>query len=163
MLTHFHRQFAYNAWANREVLKGLEKMNPPPPAAVRWLAHILAAEQLWYTRLQRQSTQGFIVWPEWTAEECVGELLRTINLWESYLAGLTTEMLLHSITYTNTKGEAWQNTVSDILTHVIIHSGYHRGQIAADVRRTGAEPAYTDFIHAVRQGFIEKPFGNAGR
>jgi uncharacterized damage-inducible protein DinB len=36
-----------------------------------------------------------------------------------------------------------------------MHSGYHRGQIAAAVRESGGEPAYTDYIHAVRQGLIE--------
>jgi len=39
--------------------------------------------------------------------------------------------------------------------HVTIHSAYHRGQIASDVRSAGQEPAYTDYIHAVRQRFLE--------
>jgi uncharacterized damage-inducible protein DinB len=37
---------------------------------------------------------------------------------------------------------------------VVIHSAYHRGQIAADVRAAGHEPAYTDFIHATRTGRV---------
>jgi uncharacterized damage-inducible protein DinB len=45
--------------------------------------------------------------------------------------------------------------VEEILTHVVIHSAYHRGQIASDVRAAGGVPAYTDYIHAVRQGLIE--------
>jgi len=44
--------------------------------------------------------------------------------------------------------------VEDILTHVTIHSAYHRGQIASDLRAAGQAPAYTDFIHAVRLGLI---------
>jgi uncharacterized damage-inducible protein DinB len=36
-----------------------------------------------------------------------------------------------------------------------MHSSYHRGQIAADMRAAGVTPAFTDFIHAVRQGFVE--------
>jgi uncharacterized damage-inducible protein DinB len=39
--------------------------------------------------------------------------------------------------------------------HVLLHSVYHRGQIALQMRSSGAEPAYTDFIHSVRQGFLE--------
>jgi uncharacterized damage-inducible protein DinB len=38
---------------------------------------------------------------------------------------------------------------------VIMHSAYHRGQIASDMRAAGFTPAYTDFIHAIRQGFVE--------
>jgi uncharacterized damage-inducible protein DinB len=32
----------------------------------------------------------------------------------------------------------------------VLSSAYHRGQIAADLRTAGFTPAYTDFIHAVR-------------
>jgi uncharacterized damage-inducible protein DinB len=56
--------------------------------------------------------------------------------------------------YTNSKGEPWTNTVEEILTHVVIHSTYHRGQIASDLRNAGLEPAYTDYIHALRQKLI---------
>ena len=45
--------------------------------------------------------------------------------------------------------------MEDILTHVVLHSAYHRGQIASQMRAGGAPPAYTDFIHAARQGLIE--------
>ncbi len=63
--------------------------------------------------------------------------------------------LSRGIAYRNTKGEVWTSTVAEVLTHVVIHSGYHRGQIAAEIRSEGATPAYTDFIHAARQGLIE--------
>ncbi len=33
--------------------------------------------------------------------------------------------------------------------------GAHRGQVASDVRASGGVPAYTDYIHALRQGLIE--------
>ena len=50
--------------------------------------------------------------------------------------------------------ERYSSRIVDVLTHVIMHSAYHRGQIASDIRADGGEPAYTDFIHAVRQRFI---------
>jgi uncharacterized damage-inducible protein DinB len=36
-----------------------------------------------------------------------------------------------------------------------LHSAYHRGQIAFQMRQTGHAPAYTDFIHGVRQGHVK--------
>ena len=57
--------------------------------------------------------------------------------------------------YTNSKGELWENRVLDVLSHVLLHSAYHRGQIALEIRRSGSAPAYTDYIHAVRQGLLE--------
>jgi len=38
---------------------------------------------------------------------------------------------------------------------VLMHSAYHRGQVALEMRSAGLQPAYTDFIHGVRQGFVE--------
>jgi uncharacterized damage-inducible protein DinB len=52
----------------------------------------------------------------------------------------------------NSKGEPWRSAVGDVLDHVLLHGAYHRGQIASDLRAAGCEPAYTDFIHAVRSG-----------
>jgi uncharacterized damage-inducible protein DinB len=36
-----------------------------------------------------------------------------------------------------------------------MHSAYHRGQIATQMRTAGYLPAYTDFIHGVRQRLVE--------
>jgi uncharacterized damage-inducible protein DinB len=155
MRGHLTRQFSYNGWANRETLACLKRLTSPAPQALRFFAHILASEQLWQTRLRQISTEGFVVWYDWDVERCADELTLVTSLWKSYLGNLTAEMLLQSIPYTNSRGEAWQNTITDMLTHVIIHSGYHRGQIAAAIRASGGEPTYTDYIAAVRQGYIE--------
>ena len=90
-----------------------------------------------------------------TLDQCAGEIADLARLWQDYLNALTPEQLSRPIPYVNTKGESWTNTVEDILTHAVIHSAYHRGQIAADVRASGHTPAYTDFIHGVRQGLVE--------
>ena len=76
--------------------------------------------------------------------------------WDKYLKELRPEGLSRAVTYRNSKGEQWTNTVEDILMHVVIHSAYHRGQIATDMRANGLEPAYTDFIHGVRQRLVSE-------
>ena len=75
--------------------------------------------------------------------------------WSEYLSKLAPGELSKTIEYRNSKGEPWTSRVEDVLTHVIMHSAYHRGQIAMEMRASGKEPAYTDFIHAVRQGIVE--------
>ena len=76
------------------------------------------------------------------------------RLWTEHLEKVDGNFF-ETISYKNSKGEPWSSTVLDILTHVIVHSAYHRGQIASHMRETGQTPAFTDFIHAVRQGLIE--------
>jgi uncharacterized damage-inducible protein DinB len=148
----FRRLFAYDQWANQEVIKGLQKT--APPRSVKFIAHILAAERLWLERLKGQP-QTLPVWPDLTLAQCQAQAGELPPLWKGYLDENAKTGLSRPIQYKNSKGEPWNSVISDILMHVIMHSAYHRGQIAADMRAAGATPAYTDFIHAVRQGFVE--------
>lgn len=125
-----------------------------PAQTLRLLAHILSAERLWLERVRKQP-QSLSVWPEFSADQCEAQIAEMASLWREFLDGLSAEQLSESVSYKNSKGEAWSSTVEDILTHVLLHSAYHRGQVASHTRAAGEIPAYTDFIHAVRQGFIE--------
>lgn len=118
------------------------------------MGHIIGAEYLWLARLERKPAP-MAVWPDLTVSQCGERLEELSDELSKTLAGATPKRLSESVAYTNTKGEAWTSTVEDILTHLAIHSAYHRGQIASDLRAAGQEPAYTDYIHAVRQGFLE--------
>ncbi|HEY1679755.1 MAG TPA: DinB family protein [Candidatus Sulfotelmatobacter sp.] len=149
---HFRRQFAYDAWANREVMNTMQAQGNDE-RSLQLMSHILAAERLWLERL-RQQPQSAPVWPKWEPMECATEIVGMGRLWSEYLDSIPEEGLAQKISYKNSRGEPWQSTVNDILTHVVMHSAYHRGQIASHMRETGKTPAYTDFIHAVRQGCI---------
>ncbi|MGB8768796.1 MAG: DinB family protein [Candidatus Korobacteraceae bacterium] len=154
LLGHFRRQFEYESWANAEVVRVLAGLPVPPPASTRLLAHIIAAQDLWLSRLLNKRPR-LAVWPDLPLADCGTELRTGQREWMSYLDGLSDSDLSGYCSYTNSKGEVWKNTVADILSHVGLHSSYHRGQIALEIRRGGSAPAYTDYVHAVRQGFVE--------
>src|SRR5271170_5225768 len=154
MLEHIGSLFSYDDWANREVLGSLEAVNAPPERSVKLMAHILSAERLWLERLLTEK-QTHPVWPLFTLKDCKSEVAQLQGRWKSYLTSLGEAGLSDSCTYKNTKGETFTSRKQDILLHVVMHSAYHRGQIAADLRAAGFTPPYTDFIHAVRQGFVE--------
>ena len=154
ILKYFRRQFAYDDWANRKVLDALLVSGHANPRAVQLLAHILSAERLWLERIRKQP-QSLPVWPEFSLDQCEVEIGELASRWRDFLVDLTPAGLSEKITYKNSKGEVWSSAVEDVLTHVVLHSSYHRGQIATQMRAAGEQPAYTDFIHAVRQGLIE--------
>ena len=149
---HFLRMFAYDAWANRECVTAMRKTSADAKTVGR-LAHVLSAEKLWLERLRREP-QTMPVWPTQTIEDCAKLNEGMSARWKKYLSELPPESFASRIDYRNSKGEAWSSRVEDILTHVLMHSAYHRGQIAMAMRAAGAEPAYTDFIHGVRQGHV---------
>jgi uncharacterized damage-inducible protein DinB len=154
MLEHIRRLFSYDEWANREVLSSLQALAVPPARSINLLAHIVSAEKLWLERLLVRK-QTLAVWPQFTLEQCKLEVDQLPGLWKSYLTSLGEAGLSALLTYRNTKGESFTSQKQDILLHVVMHSAYHRGQIATDIRAAGFTPANTDFIHAVRQGFVE--------
>ena len=154
LVEHLQRLFVYDDWANREVLAVLQKAETVPARSLKLVSHVLSAERLWLERLQQQK-QTHPVWPDFTLQECETEAAELPGLWKSYLDAAREAGLSRLVNYKNSKGEAWTNRKDDILLHVIMHSAYHRGQIATDMRAAGITPAYTDFIHGVRQGFVE--------
>ena len=154
LLRYLRRQFTYDEWANREVLANFRMTAHPPVQTLRLLAHIPSAERLWWERIRKQP-QSLPVWPEFSADQCETQIAEMASLWREFFDGFSAKRLSESVSYKNSKGEPWSSTVEDILTHVVLHSAYHRGQIASHTRAAGETPAYTDFIHAVRQGFIE--------
>lgn len=149
----YARLLRYDAWANRETLASL-RGGAAPAQALRWMGHIVGSGELWLARLEDEPP-SLPVWPDLDLDECAAGVARLAERWPRYLQGLTAADLKEGVGYRNSRGEHWTSTVGDILTHVTVHGAYHRAQIAAAVRESGREPAYTDFIHAARQGLVE--------
>jgi uncharacterized damage-inducible protein DinB len=156
LLEYLRRQFTYDEWANRQVLAAINASAGATATARpgQLLAHILSAQRLWFERITKQP-QSVQVWPDFSLDNCAAQISELAVLWRDYLTHLSSGALSDTVAYQNSKGEPWSSTVEDILTHVILHSAYHRGQIASQMRASAEQPAYTDFIHAVRQGLIE--------
>ena len=85
-------------------------------------------------------------------EECEAQLAEIDKMAIAYVATQDEDSLGSEIVYTNQTGKSFRNTPRDILTHLGMHSHYHRGQIAILVRRAGSTPAVTDFIVFRRLG-----------
>jgi RimJ/RimL family protein N-acetyltransferase/uncharacterized damage-inducible protein DinB len=150
----FRRLFAYNHWANLEALRSLAAIVPAPPRPLRIMAHIIGAEWLWLCRLEGRPSP-LAVWPELAAPALSDQAGELRAAWEEYLADLSPSRRRESVAYVNSKGERWESRGDDVLTHVVLHSAYHRGQVASEIRSSGHAPAYTDFIHCIRQGFVD--------
>ncbi len=149
----FPRLFRYDDWANQEALRSLRALSEPPTRGVKIMAHIVNTQWVWMSRL-KQDGHRVVVWPDFGLDECAKQLPVLQQAWEKYLKTRTPFDLGTTMEYVNTKGERWTSRVGDVLTHVTMHGAYHRGQIATLVRQAGGEPAYTDFVQAVRTGKI---------
>ena len=145
----FPRLFGYDAWANRESVAALPEA--PSERALAILGHLAGSQRTWLSRLTGRPSP-LVVWPSLTRDQCAAELAADANEWTAYLAGRPD--LTARLQYKNVKGEALENSIEEVLTHVLMHSAYHRGQLAMLTRDGGDTPAPTDFIFASRKGLV---------
>jgi uncharacterized damage-inducible protein DinB len=142
----------YNRWANHRTIASLKASPNPPAKAIRALTHLLIAEKTWLLRLQENmDSTGFDFWPSASVEECETLAEKTALSYGEFVSNLTEGRLESVATYKNSKGIEYETTYRDILVHVVMHSAYHRGQVAMAVRSEGSEPGYTDYIGFVRE------------
>jgi uncharacterized damage-inducible protein DinB len=137
--------FEYNHWATGESVKLVVKEKPDNKRIFELLSHIINSQRIWLKRVL-QSDVIPDPWEMHSLHECA-ELSKQITTdWIIFLEGLDKEDLDRMIEYKNNKGEGWQNTIGDIVAHIINHSTYHRAQIAQLLRQSGKKSPKTDYI-----------------
>ncbi len=153
--------FAYNSWATNKVFDNLlelprekyfEDLKGSFGGIHGTLTHLVGAEKIWLSR--------WIGKPEPTllkADE-VSSLADLRAIWEKvgretalFLAPFNEKKLQENITVTTSKGNRYTSSFQQMFQHVVNHSSYHRGQIAAMLRQVGAKPVDTDLIVFFRQ------------
>jgi uncharacterized damage-inducible protein DinB len=108
MLAYIREMFVYDDWANQRSLRSLTEMEHPPERARKVMAHIVAAQLLWLSRLKRE-TQLAPVWPEFGLADCARQINTLRRAWEDYLGELTNAGLDAAIEYTNSKRETYRD------------------------------------------------------
>jgi uncharacterized damage-inducible protein DinB len=137
-------------WANQSILEYLRHSEGEQQQAMRLFAHILLAEQVWLARLQGKDSSQLPIWSDVDLAGCSQLVLQNDESYTTFIDGLTIADLDNEILYFNSKGQAFQTSIRDVLTHVALHGQYHRGQINSLLRATGFDPVNVDYITFVR-------------
>jgi uncharacterized damage-inducible protein DinB len=149
MKTHIERMLRAMAWADREALRVVRDSPQAQGEALPLLAHLVAVEHIWLARLQgRDAKQPH--WPQLSLAECDSLAAENATGYLDSVGRLSDAELGAAVRYRNTKGEEFVTPIIDILTHVVIHGAYHRGQIAKALGRCGCQPANTEYMTFVR-------------
>jgi uncharacterized damage-inducible protein DinB len=144
------RLLAHMRWADDTVAAALTADENPDPEAARLFAHIAAVEHLWYSRILGRPAE-VAVWPSLNVREARELAAHHADLFDALVTGADLPALTRGVAYRNSKGRTYESSVADIVTHVSMHGGYHRGQIARQLRAAGREPPYTDYIQFTRR------------
>ncbi|MGH9455373.1 MAG: DinB family protein [Terriglobia bacterium] len=147
---HFQKMFDYDLWANQRALESMPSATSQDEA-LRFMGHIVGAHRIWLERFNASTSGPAEPWPKMSVEECGAAIRELHSAWRDLLSRMTPEKLAGDVSYRNSKGVEFKNPVADVLTHLVNHSSYHRGQVATAVRQAGGKPASTDYIVYVRQ------------
>lgn len=143
------RLWEHLAWADAILLNTLAETSTPPADTLREYAHILGADEVWLARIEQRPPKA-PVWPSLELPDLRSLAVAVHGAYGHYLAALDDRELSRKVSYTNSAGDSFQNSVRDILLHVALHAQYHRGKINLLLRQAGMSPAPTDYIAFVR-------------
>ena len=151
----FAHLYSYNRWANGRLLEAAAAL--PGSLLERdlgvshrslWatLQHIVWGEWRWLGRWRERPATGL------SPLDC-SDLAALQTRWaeitrdqQEFLRQLTPTDLERIIGYENPPGTRWEYSLRDMLQHLVNHSTYHRGQVAALLRQLGAVPPATDYL-----------------
>lgn len=152
--------YRYNRWANRrlfEVAKALpterlhRDLGVSHKSIFGTLAHIVWGEWRWLSRWTAPAPAPAPA-PGPDPLEC-RDIAALEAVWqgvaeaqERFTAGLERRDLWRTFSYQNPPGTTWTYSVCRAMQHVVNHSSYHRGQVAAFLRQAGVAPPATDLL-----------------
>jgi uncharacterized damage-inducible protein DinB len=144
------KMYEHLDWANKRILKTLQNVKADNQQVINLFCHILNAEQVWVTRLKGMDSSQLPIWSEGDLAICENLIQQNEENFKTFLTDLEEADLDNLISYTNSMGKEFENSIRNILTHAALHGQYHRGQINSRLRADGIEPVSVDFITFVR-------------
>jgi uncharacterized damage-inducible protein DinB len=150
--------FKYKAWANGEILERMKLFEQEAQAAerhnaIRILNHTYVVDRIFAANLQRLQHEytGTNTTDTPTLEQ-LDVRMKTSDAWYvDYVSKLSPENLSESIDFTFTDGALGRMSREEMLTHVVLHGGYHRGavgRIMAQLSIKTPRDVFTGFLHA---------------
>lgn len=148
-IEHLRELIAYNSWANRRIIDALEQYNSARSNQI--LAHILVTEKEYFERLFGKDSSGFDFWPDISLSDCRRLFDITAKNLEALISDSVDQQLDQMVAYRTSVGVPHENTYRELLTHVVLHSSIHRGNIMLKLRDDDFEPPKIDYIIYLRE------------
>lgn len=149
--------YDYNIWANERVLQHLRtlpeelfltEVNLGFKSMAEVLGHLASADEVWFARIKEEEPPSL-----------AAKSFSSIEQASNHITGLQSRIRQHltsisdfekRVIYRNTMGQEFQNSISEIIQHVVNHGTYHRGNITTILRYLGHSGIMTDYIAFLR-------------
>ena len=165
--------FVYQAWANGELLEklaGLDQQAHPEErrAATRLLNHNLVVSKIFSAHLSgtRHGYASDNTEATPSLDELGADVVAMDRWYLDYLETVSPKLLSELVPFVFTDGDRAMMSRQEMLTHVVTHGGYHRGEIGRILVQIGVTPPWDTFaVHlhrtepARRLQMIREPVG----
>lgn len=146
---HLRELFDYNDWANRQIIHALKSSRSEKAREI--LAHLLITEKEYYARLHGKDSTNFDFWQDLSLKDCEYLAQGNAENYERLLKQFDDEGLGQIADYKTSEGVSYQNTFRELLTHVLVHSSIHRGNVITKMRAESFTPPKIDYIIYLRE------------
>ena len=146
MKKHFTDLFEYNDWANQRMIITLEEEKSDDYQLLLLLSHLLSSQIVWLNRVKELPTSPFPLWEKYKLRELQSMNEESTANWLDFIGKHKENTFEEMIFYKNSKGKKFENTLREIVTHVINHSTYHRAQMVNVMKQLQIQPPVTDYI-----------------
>ncbi len=153
--------YAYNGWANERVRNSIRDLDSEVfkrnlgasfGSLQGTVAHLVSAQWNWLRRWQGPSASRPLPSEAFASpEEANRRWVEVDRALAGFVDGLDAASLQQSIALTTAQGSRDSSRLWRAMLHVVNHSSYHRGQIAAMLRQVGATPQGTDLMLYYRE------------
>ncbi|RWM25001.1 DinB family protein [Mesorhizobium sp.] len=148
----------YQAWANDELLEKLTGLDPRDNemkrrAALRLMNHIHVVSRIFAAHLAGADHGYASDNTEETPEpaELRAAMAEGDRWYLDYLETVSEQRLAEPVAFTFTDGDKGCMTRQEMLTHVVLHGGYHRGEIGRMLAQIEVSPPWDTYaVHLHR-------------
>lgn len=148
---------AYNAWANERIVDAAQRATEKELSAdlsgydtiLATLNHYLWAQVMWVARLREQPVVERFKLP---AAELWPEFRRADADLGAFAAELTDADWERMIDYHDSRGTPHRRTLGPLVSHVVNHSTYHRGEAGLMLTQLEHSPGDLDYVYFIPEG-----------
>jgi uncharacterized damage-inducible protein DinB len=157
MKEHFINGFNYDHFTQVKLLEYVIKLQEDNKIEdfktfTSHLIHITRAKRIWLERLTNQENLSSISFEFNSINELIEEENNVHQLYITYLSNLNEEDLSTLISYKRLSldEKVYQNTITEIFTHLLFHGVHHRAQVNLLLRQNNIAPPPIDYIFYLR-------------
>jgi len=152
MITMLSRMFDYHAWANQDLFAVLARLDPVAQgdrlqAALRLVSHHHVVSRIFAGHLTgtAHGYQADNVAETPDLDRLRADVAASDRWYCDFVRDIRPDALAQTVAFTFTDGDRGCMSRAEMLTHVVLHAGYHRGEAGRLVSQAGASPPWDTF------------------